>query len=107
MSAKEITLTLSESLYSKTQQLVDEGLFDNIEEAIRAGLRHVLLEAALIEGGAKPAHDYAEHLAKLRHKITEAGGLFSGQTPERIIETLRQTRDQVYEEKYAAHFRHQ
>jgi hypothetical protein len=32
------------------------------------------------------------------------GGLGLGDTPEEVIETLRRTRQQLWEEKYAAYF---
>jgi hypothetical protein len=39
------------------------------------------------------------YLTKLRREIAEASGLFPGKTKEEVIEILRRTREQVYEEK--------
>lgn len=110
MTDKIITLTLSENLYNKTKRLVDEGLFTDFDEVLRAGLRHVLLDAAIMEGETQAlaltdSERYRFYLHKLRQKIAKAGGLFPGKTPDEIIDSLRQTRDELYEEKYAAHFR--
>ena len=112
MANKVITLTLSDLLYEKTQRLVDEGLFADLDEAIRAGLRQILLEAAIIEGQAASLsvdefEQYRLSLRKLRQGIAQAGGLFPDKTSDEVIETLRRTRDEIYEEKYAPHFRHQ
>jgi len=37
----------------------------------------------------------------LRQEINKMGGLFPGKSPEEVIEILRQTRKEIYEEKYA------
>jgi hypothetical protein len=39
------------------------------------------------------------YLTKLRREIAEASGLFPGKTKEEVIEILRRTREQIYEEK--------
>lgn len=46
----------------------------------------------------------AFYIQNIRQHINKAGGLFAGKTADEVIETLRQTREQIYEEKYAAHF---
>ena len=71
------------------------GAFSTKEEAI---------EATPPEPGVER---YTFYLDKLRREIAAAGGIFPGKTPKEAIEILRQTREQLYEEKYAAHFRRQ
>jgi hypothetical protein len=58
---------------------------------------------ALEPGGER----YTFYLDKLRREIAAAGGIFPGKTRKEAIEMLRQTREQIYEEKYVAHFRRQ
>ena len=45
---------------------------------------------------------WAYHVKQLRQAIRQTGGLFPGKTHEEVIELLRKTRDEVFEEKYAA-----
>ncbi len=49
---------------------------------------------------------YRYYLQRIRRGIAEGGNLFPNQTLDEVIQNLRQTRDELYEEKYAAHFRH-
>lgn len=112
MEKKSVTLTIPEGMYSQTQRLIEEGLFRDLEDVVMAGIRYVLLEAAMIETELEPLRlagpeRYMFYLTKLRREIAEAGGLFPGKTKEEVINILGSTREQIYEEKYAAHFRRQ
>ena len=106
-----ITVTLPKALYDLSARLVKVGVFSDIEDVVKTGIRHVLLEWSAVEGEAEPLEpgleQYTFYLDKLRREITAAGGIFPGKTREEAIEMLRQTREQIYEEKYAAHFRRQ
>ncbi len=106
-----ITVTLPKALYDLSARLVKVGVFSDMEDVVKTGIRQVLLEWSTIEEDASPLEPgverYTFYLDKLRREITEAGGIFPGKTREEAVEILRQTREQVYEEKYAAHFRRQ
>jgi len=106
MADKTVTLTIPEELYEESQKLVDSGLYDDFSVAVNAGLRNLLneyfnnSEPPGLDGSAKCAF----YLERIRNKIEEEGGLFPGKSAEEVIEILRETRRQIYEEKYAAHF---
>lgn len=112
MEKKSVTLTIPEGIYNQTQRLIEAGLFRDFEEVVMAGIRYVLFEAAVIEAEPEPPgltgpERCAYYIEKLRQQIREIGGLFPGKTKEEVIEILRKTREQIFEEKYAAHFRRQ
>jgi len=107
MAEKTVTLAISEKLYKESQKLVDAGLYDDFPAAVQAGLRSLLNkyfddseEPPGLDGPARCAF----YLERIRNKIEEEGGLFPGKSAEEVIEILRETRRQIYEEKYAAHF---
>lgn len=108
MAEKTITVTIPEGLHEKVTELVDAGLFADFGEAVRAGLRDLLLEAALIERPAfddLPDHErFAFYVERLRRRIRARGGLFPGKTPEEILQALRDTREEIFWGKYAHHF---
>ncbi len=109
MAEKTITVTLPEGLHEKVTELVDAGLFTDFGEAVRAGLRELLLEHIPLNevwepNGLSGGQRFAYHLRQLRKEIKAVGGLFPGKTPEEVIEVLRQTREQIFKEKYARHF---
>jgi len=107
MADRTVTLTIPEELYEKSQKLVDAGLYDDFSVAVQAGLRS-LLDAYFDDSEEPPGLDgpakCAFYLERIRDKIEEEGGLFPGKSAEEVIEILRETRRQIYEEKYAAHF---
>jgi len=103
-------LTISEPLYNQAQKLVDAGLFKEFSEIVNAGIQTVLLECALVEDDLESSNlsageQWAYHVKQLRQEIRQIGGLFPGKSHEEVIELLRKTRDEVFEEKYAAYFR--
>jgi hypothetical protein len=89
------------------KKLIDSGPCTNLSDAIYLALRCFLDEyfddsnEPLIPDGMSK---FAFYLEKLRKGIKEAGGLFPGKSSEEVIEILRQTRKEIYEERYAAHF---
>lgn len=108
MSMKTVTVAMPEDLYENLKKhLVDSGRCENLSDAIQLGLRCFLDEyfnypdePPGLDGPSK----FMYHLEKLRKEINEMGGLFPGKSSEEVIEILRETRRQIYEEKYAAHF---
>ena len=50
---------------------------------------------------------YAASLEALRSKIREKGGLIRGTSKDQVIKKLRATRETVWREDYADHFRQQ
>lgn len=104
-----ITLTLPKELYDQSLRLVEKGLFTSFEEMVQSGLRKEVVEGLLLETDEAPpglsgGERWAYYAKRLSDKIAQMGGLGLGNTPEEVIETLRQTRQQLWEEKYAACF---
>ncbi len=54
---------------------------------------------------ARQHHDWLEELAQLRAQIREDGGLPIGANEDEVIETLRRTRETVFNEEYAHLYR--
>jgi len=107
MADKTVTLTISEELYEESQKLVDSGLYDDFSATVNAGLRNLLdeyFDDAKVLSGLAGKSKYAFYLGKLRKKIKEDGGLFPSKSKEEVIEILRRTRRQIYEEEYADYF---
>ena len=48
MGFKKITITLPDDLYFNCQMAIENGLFSNISDMIRAGIRHELKESRSI-----------------------------------------------------------
>ena len=107
MAERTVTLTMPEELYEESQKLIDSGLYDDFSAAVQAGLLS-LLDEYFDDAEEPPELDgnnkYAFYLEKLRKIIKEEGGLFPGKSKEKVIEILRQTRRQIYEEEYADYF---
>ncbi len=55
MEKKSVTLNIPERIYDQTHRLIEEGLFRDFEDVVMAGIRYVLLEAAMIETELEPA----------------------------------------------------
>lgn len=110
MKEKTVTLTIPEPLYNQAQKLVDTGFFKEFSEVVNSGIQNVLLECALVENDLESSNlsageQWAYYVKQLRQEIKRIGGLFPGKTHEEVIEILRKTRDEIFEEKYASHFR--
>ena len=54
---------------------------------------------------ARQYHDWLEELTQLRARIREDGGLQIGTNENDVIETLRRTRETVFNEEYAHLYR--
>lgn len=109
MQQVSVTLTLPKGLYVQSLRLVEQGLFTSFEEMVQSGLRKELIEGLLLETDEAPpglsgGERWAFYAKRLSDKIEQMGGLGLGDTPEEVIETLRRTRQQLWEEKYAACF---
>jgi len=108
MRSRKVTVTIPAGIYEQVQALVEKGFFGDFDEAVSDGLRHVLLEVSFIRtgGGLLPSlgpERYRYFLNRLRQEIKEAGGLFPDNTRDEVIERLRRTREQLYEEEFAPH----
>ena len=109
MKEVSVTLTLPERLYIYSQRLVEEGLFATFNEVVMSGLRDEIYKSTLLTNDEAPpglsgGERWAFYAKRLSDKIEKMGGLGLGDTPEETLETLRRTREQLWEEKYAAHF---
>ena len=110
MQQVSVTLTLPKGLYDQSLRLVEKGIFTSFEEMVQSGLRKALIEGLLlveadeVPSGLSGGERWAFYAKRLSDKIEQMGGLGLGDTPEEVIETLRRTRQQLWEEKYAAYF---
>jgi hypothetical protein len=105
---RTVTITLPDTLLEQSEKLVESGYFSDIEDVVNAGVKHLVHEwTPTLEDGAPPRGPdrFRFYLNKLRRDIAAAGGLFPGKTKEEIIEIMRQTRQEIYEEEYADYFR--
>jgi hypothetical protein len=100
MSTKQIPVQVSRELYDEMMWAKREfsfpSLTDFVREAIEDKLKEIKLQA------------YRRELQKLRQGIQERGGLKAmglGETKEEIIASLRQERQQIFEEEYAHLYR--
>ncbi|MBU2436623.1 MAG: hypothetical protein KKE55_02875 [Candidatus Omnitrophica bacterium] len=50
----------------------------------------------------KSIKEAAEHLRKIRQLVTQRRSPFAGMTEEQAIEKMRQVREKLWEEKFAA-----
>ena len=112
MKEKTITLIIPETLYNQAQKLVDTGFFKEFSEVVNAGIWTVLLELGLGENDFEPTElsageQWAYYVKQLRQEIRRICGIFPDKTHEEVIGLLRKTRDEVFEEKYAPHFRYE
>jgi Arc/MetJ-type ribon-helix-helix transcriptional regulator len=105
-----VTLTLPKGLYDQSLRLVEKGIFTSFEEMVQSGLRKALIEGLLlveadeIPSGLSGGERWAYYARKISDEIRAMGGLGLGDTKEEVLETLRETRQQLWEEKYAAYF---
>lgn len=106
--AHTITITLPPALYDMAQtKLIDGGFFSDFDDLVKSGVRQMLLEWEITHQSPAPGVGtarYMFYLHKLRRAIAAAGGLFPNEDDDEVLERLRQTREQIYAEKYAAHF---
>lgn len=103
--SETLTLTLPTSLYEQSKSLVEAGRYSDFDDLVRTALRYILI----VENSQEPiglgaAERCAYYIEKLQTEIASAGGLFPGKSSEEVIKILRETRDQLYAEKYAPHF---
>ncbi|MEK6949543.1 MAG: hypothetical protein AABX34_04930 [Nanoarchaeota archaeon] len=94
---QRINITLPKKLVEKSKVLIDEGLYANFSELVREGIKNeLLLDQSLIEK------------KKILDKwFKEEGGKgfdASGLTQEQLIERIRKTRDEIWDEKYKEWF---
>lgn len=50
MTGTKVTMTIPDSLYNRTQKLIEDGLFPGFEEIVEYGLRRALADSAAIQG---------------------------------------------------------
>lgn len=90
---QRINITLPKKLVKKSKILIDEGLYSNFSEIVREGIKD---ELELNKG-------QIEKMKILRKWFTEEKGKGSDTsklTKEEIIKRLRETREQLWEEKF-------
>lgn len=106
---RTVSITLPDTLWEQSEKLVEAGYFSDLDDVIKAGVRSVLLDWSAIDSAMEPpdstnGEQFAYYLHRLRRRIREAGGLFPGKTKDQVIEIMRHTREEIYQEDYADHF---
>lgn len=94
---QRINITLPKKLANRAKVLVDEGLYANFSELVREGIRNeLLLDQKLMEKKRVLEKWFREEKGK--------GIDTSGLTQEELIERVRKTRNELWEEKYEEWF---
>jgi Arc/MetJ-type ribon-helix-helix transcriptional regulator len=101
MSTKQIPVKVSGELYDEMMRAKQEFSFPSLTDFVREAIEDKLKEM-------KQQASYRRELQKLRQGIQESGGLKAmglGETKEEIIASLRQARQQIFDEEYAHLYR--
>jgi len=101
VSERQIAFEVSEELYRKMQETQVAYAVPSLDEFARQAIEEKLERLERQQA-------YRRELEKLRQGIREAGGLKAlglGETKEEIIESLRRTRQEIFEEEYAHLYR--
>lgn len=101
MLTKTVTIELPAFLYDESQRLTSLGLFRDFSDLVAAGLRRELKEAQ--ELLTIEPDDWQTRLNALRAEIRKRqarNGKQAKATDEELLEALRATRRQVWEEEY-------
>ncbi len=101
MSERQISFEVSEELYRKMREAQAAYAVPSLDEFARQALEEKLERLERQQA-------YRRELEKLRQGIQEAGGLKAlglGETKEEIIESLRRTRQEIFEKEYAHLYR--
>ncbi len=94
---QRINITLPKKLVTKAKVLIDEGLYANFSELVREGIKdELLMDRELIEKKKILDKWFKEERGK--------GFDTSGLTQEELIERIRKTRDEIWDEKYKEWF---
>ena len=97
LEIQRINITLPKKLVNKAKVLIDEGLYSNFSELIREGIRNeLLLDQKLME---------KKRILEKWFKDEKGKGIdTSGLTQEELVERIRKTRNDIWEEKYEEWF---
>lgn len=101
VSERQITFEVSEGLYQRMCEAQAAYAVPSLDEFARQALEEKLEQL-------EKRQTYRRELKKLREGIQEAGGLKAlglGETKEEIIESLRRTRQEIFEKEYAHLYR--
>ena len=94
---KRVNITLPKKLLRKSRVLIEEGIYSNFSELVRESIKNeLILDRNLIE--KKAAID------KIFKEEEEKGFDTSGLTQDELIERIRKTRDELWDEKYKEWF---
>jgi hypothetical protein len=100
MSRRKVTFSVSEELYQQMKEA--QALY---QVASLAELAKLAVEEKVEEARRRA---YYDELEKLREGFQEAGGLSAldlGDSQEEIIESLRKTRQEIFDREYADLYR--
>ncbi len=90
---QRINITLPKKLLRKSKVLIEEGIYSNFSELVRESIKNeLILDRNLIEKKAAIDRIFKEEEGK--------GFDTSGLTQDELIERIRKTRNELWDEKY-------
>ena len=90
---QRINITLPKKLLRKSRVLIEEGIYSNFSELVRESIKNeLILDRSLIEKKAAIDRIFKEEEGK--------GFDTSGLTQDELIERIRKTRNELWDEKY-------
>jgi len=96
MEFRKVNITLPAQLFERSRQLIEKGLYSNFSDLVRSSLRRELKEDQQLLG----QEDEWQRLVKeIRADLQNTE--LAKMSKEQIIKRLRDTRDKIWEEKYA------
>ncbi len=97
INVKRLNITLPKKLISRSHVLIDEGLYSNFSELVRESLKkEIILDQTLLNKKLI--------LDKWFRDETNSGMGTEDLTQEELIDKIRRTRDELWEEKYKKWF---
>ncbi len=96
MEFRKVNITLPAQLFEKSKQLVEKGLYSNFSDLVRSGLRKELKEDQQL---LSTEYEWEKLVKEIRADLQKTE--LAKMSKEQIIKRLRNTRDKIWEEKYA------
>ena len=99
MRTKKVPISLPEYLYKESEMAIKAGLFEDLSDLVRAGIRKELRDMNFFF--EPELRSWEEGVNMLREKISEKRNRGDGRKTEKeTIEDLRKVRREIWEERY-------
>lgn len=96
MEFKKVNITLPAQLFEKSKQLINKGLYSSFSDLVRSSLRKEIKEE---QEPLKESDEWRDLVQSIRADLRKTE--LAKMSKEQIIKRLRNTRDRIWEEKYA------